>query len=435
MKVEVEEKEGCTVDLKVSVESERVTQEFDKSYKKLAPSVRVPGFRPGRVPRQIIEKRFGPQVRKDVLEKLVTETYQEAIAEAGISPAGLPGINQINYNPGESLTFTATLEVIPKISLDYKGVSIEKSVRKITPAMIEKELAKLQDQHAQLFEVEDRSAQRGDLLNIDFEGQGESDSIPFVQKKDATLELEVSTLVPGAEEQLVGMELNEEKEILVTLPEEYPVYPPMAGKKAVFKVKLNEIREKALPELDDEFAKDVGEYENLEELKAKIKTDLEAAVEAEADQKVRNDLLTILASRIDSNLPKRMIEEEKKFLLAAFAQTLALNRGITLARYLEKEEVSKEKFEKDYEVKAIERLKKGMVVDYVAKEEKIEVAHEEVEAEVRNLAQHYNLEFDEMKSNLEKEGKIAEIKERLQINKVIDFLVEASEVNRVEVEE
>lgn len=435
MKVEVEEKEGCTVDLKVSVESERVTQEFDKSYKKLAPSVRVPGFRPGRVPRQIIEKRFGPQVRKDVLEKLVTETYQEAIAEAGISPAGLPGINQINYNPGESLTFTATLEVIPKISLDYKGVSIEKSVRKITPAMIEKELAKLQDQHAQLFEVEDRSAQRGDLLNIDFEGQGESDSIPFVQKKDATLELEVSTLVPGAEEQLVGMELNEEKEILVTLPEEYPVYPPMAGKKAVFKVKLNEIREKALPELDDEFAKDVGEYENLEELKAKIKTDLEAAVEAEADQKVRNDLLTILASRIDSNLPKRMIEEEKKFLLAAFAQTLALNRGITLARYLEKEEVSKEKFEKDYEAKAIERLKKGMVVDYVAKEEKIEVAHEEVEAEVRNLAQHYNLEFDEMKSNLEKEGKIAEIKERLQINKVIDFLVEASEVNRVEVEE
>lgn len=434
MKVEVEEKEGCTVDLKVSVESERVTQEFDKSYKKLAPSVRVPGFRPGRVPRQIIEKRFGPQVRKDVLEKLVTETYREAIAEAGISPAGLPGINQINYNPGESLTFTATLEVIPKISLDYKGISIEKSVRKITPAMIEKELAKLQDQHAQSFEVEDRSAQRGDLLNIDFEGRGKNDSIPFVQKKDATLELGVSTLVPGAEEQLVGMELNEEKEILVTLPEEYPAYPPMAGKKAVFKVKLNEIRKKALPELDDEFARDVGEYENLEELKAKIKTDLEAAAEAEADQKVRNDLLTILASRIDSNLPKRMIEEEKKLLLAAFAQTLALNRGITLARYIEKEEVSKEKFEKDYEAKAIERLKKGMVVDYVAKEEKIEVTHEEVEAEVRNLAQHYNLEFDEMKSNLEKEGKIAEIKERLQTNKVIDFLVEASEINRVEVE-
>ncbi|MEW5767651.1 MAG: trigger factor [bacterium] len=434
MKVEVEEKEGGTIDLKVSVESERVTQEFDKSYKKLLPSARIPGFRPGRVPRHLLEKRFGPEVKRDVLERMVTETYKEAIAEAAISPAGLPEIHQINYNYGEPLTFTATLEVIPKISLDYKGVSIEKSVCKITPAMIEKELVRLQDQHAQSVEVEDRRARKGDLLNIDFEGRGENDSIPFIQKKDATLELGVSILVTGAEEQLIGMEMHQEKEILVTLPAEYPAYPPMAGKKAVFKVKLNEIREKVLPELDDEFAKDVGEYEDLEELKAKIKTDLEKVAEAEADQKVRNDLMTLLASRVDSNPPKGMIEEEKKLLLDAFAQTLALNRGITLAQYMEKEEVSKEKFEKDYEAKAIERLKKGMVVDYVAKEEKIEVTPEEVEAEVRNLAQHYNLEFEEMKSNLEKEGKIAEIKERLYTNKVIDFLVEAAEVNQVEVE-
>lgn len=435
MKVEIEEKEGCTIDLKVSVEHERVAQEFTKSYKKLSPVARIPGFRPGRAPRHLLESHFGSQVKREALESLLNNTYKEAVSEANISPACPPEISQINYNQGEPLTFTATLEVIPKISLDYKGTSIEKKVHRISPSMIEAELVKLQNTHAEAISVEDRPVQMGDLLNIDFAGRGKTDSLPFVEKKDVTLELGVNSLVPGAEAQLVGMQIDEEKEILVTIPEHYPAYPHMAGKKAVFKVKLHEIRKKALPELDDEFAKDVGKYKTLEELKTEIKTNLEKAAEAEADQNVQNDLLTLLSSKIDSPLPKTMIEGEKKLLLDAFAQTLAYSKGITLVQYMEKAGVTKEEMERDYEVKAIERLKKGLLIDYVAKEEKIEVGSEEMEAEIKKLAQYYNREFDEMKAYLEKEEKINEIKERLRTEKVINFLVQASEVNRVEVEE
>ncbi|MDI6792509.1 MAG: trigger factor [bacterium] len=435
MKVEIEEKEGCLVDLKVSVEHERVAQEFTKSYKKLVPIARIPGFRPGRAPRHLLERHFGSQVKREVLESLVNDTYKEAVSEANISPACPPEISQINYNQGEPLTFTATLEVIPKISLDYKGTSIEKKVHKVLPSKIEDELARLQNKHAQTIPVEDRPVQMGDILNIDFEGRGEKDSLPFVQKKEAELELGVNSLLPGAEGQLMGMKIDEEKEILVTIPEHYPAYPPMAGKKAIFKVKLHEIREKEIPELDDEFAKDVGKYETLEELKAEIKTNLEKAAEAEAGQNVQNDLLTLLSSKIDFPLPKTMIEGEKKLLLDAFAKILALNKGITLVQYMQEAGVTEEELERDYETKAIERLKKGLLIDYVAKEEKIEVSPKALETEIKNLAQYYNREFDEMKAYLEKEEKINEIKERLRTEKVVDFLVQASEVNRVEVEE
>lgn len=426
MSVKWEKLEGHEGVLTVEVDAEKVNEGLDAAFKKVVKNVTVPGFRKGKVPRVIFEKRFGVEaLYQDALDILLPEAYAKAVEEAGIEPVDVPKIDIEQMEKGKSLIFTARVIVKPEVKLgQYKGLEVEKMDATVTDEDVENELKRLQENYAELVVKEDGKIEKGDTAVIDFEGFVDGEPFEGGKAENYSLEIGSGVFIPGFEDQLVGMKAGEEKEIEVTFPEEYHA-KELAGKPATFKVKVHEVKEKQLPALDDEFAKDVDdEVETLEQLKEKIRARLEETKKNEAEAALRDAVVEKAAENAEIDIPEVMVKNETDRMLREFDQRLQL-QGLNLDLYYQfsgqDETALREQMKEDAE----KRVRVALTLEAIAKAENIEVTEEEVNEELEKMAKTYNLEVDKLKELL---GSLEGVKEDLKWRKTIDFLVEHSKV-------
>ncbi|MGG2952968.1 trigger factor [Geobacillus stearothermophilus] len=426
MSVKWEKLEGNEGVLTVEVDAEKVNKGLDAAFKKVVKNITLPGFRKGKVPRVLFEKRFGVEaLYQDALDILLPEAYAKAVEEAGIEPVSMPEIDIEQMEKGKSLIFKAKVTVKPEVKLgQYKGLEVEKMDATVTDEDVENELKRLQENYAELVVKEDGTVENGDTVVIDFEGFVDGEPFEGGKAENYSLEIGSGTFIPGFEEQLVGMKAGEEKEIQVTFPEEYHA-EQLAGKPATFKVKVHEVKAKQLPALDDEFAKDVDEeVETLDELKAKIRARLEEAKKNEAETALRNAVVEKAAANAEIDIPAVMVQNETDRMLREFDQRLQM-QGLNLQLYYQfsgqDEAALREQMKEDAE----KRVRAALTLEAIAKAENIEVTDEEVEEELQKMAEAYNLSVDKLKELL---GSLDGVKEDLKWRKTIDFLVEHSTV-------
>ncbi|MFA1793036.1 trigger factor [Bacillus velezensis] len=422
MSVKWEKQEGNEGVLTVEVDADTFKTALDDAFKKVVKQVSIPGFRKGKVPRGLFEQRFGVEaLYQDALDILLPVEYPKAVEEAGIEPVDRPEIDVEKIEKGESLIFTAKVTVKPEVKLgDYKGLGIEKDDTAVTDEDVQNELKALQERQAELVVKEEGAVEKGDTVVLDFEGFVDGEAFEGGKAENYSLEVGSGSFIPGFEEQLTGLEAGAEKDVEVTFPEEYHA-EELAGKPAVFKVKIHEIKAKELPELNDEFAKDIDEeVETLAELTEKTKKRLEEAKENEADAKLREELVLKASENAEADVPQAMIDTELDRMLKEFEQRLQM-QGMNLELYTQfsgqDENALKEQMKED----AAKRVKSNLTLEAIAQAENLEVTDEEVEAELTKMAEAYNMPVENIKQAI---GSTDAMKEDLKVRKAIDFLVE-----------
>lgn len=422
MSVKWEKQEGNEGVLTVEVDADTFNKALDDAFKKVVKQVSIPGFRKGKVPRGLFEQRFGVEaLYQDALDILLPVEYPKAVEEAGIEPVDRPEIDVEKIEKGENLIFTAKVTVKPEVKLgEYKGLGIEKDDTAVTDEDVQNELKSLQERQAELVVKEDGKVEEGDTVVLDFEGFVDGEAFEGGKAENYSLEVGSGSFIPGFEDQLVGLEAGAEKDVEVTFPEEYHA-EELAGKPAVFKVKIHEIKAKELPELDDEFAKDVDEeVETLAELTEKTKKRLEEAKENEADAKLREELVLKAPENAEADIPQAMIDTELDRMMKEFEQRLQM-QGMNLELYFQfsgqDENALKEQMKEDAE----KRVKSNLTLEAIAKAENLQVTDEEVEEELSKMAEAYNMPVENIKQAI---GSTDGMKEDLKVRKAIDFLVE-----------
>ncbi|MCM2531488.1 trigger factor [Neobacillus pocheonensis] len=417
-----EKLEGNRGVLTVEVTAEEVSKGLDAAFQKVVKQVSVPGFRKGKMPRGMFEKRFGVEsLYQDALDILLPEAYGNAIDEAGIDPVDRPDIDIEQMEKGKELIFKATVTVKPEVKLgEYKGLEIEEFDTNVTDEDIQGELTTLQNRQAELVVKEEGTAVNGDTVVIDFEGFVDGEAFEGGKAENHSLELGTGSFIPGFEEQLVGLAAGESKEVEITFPEEYHA-AELAGKPATFKVTIHEIKGKELPALDDEFAKDVDdEVETLDALKEKIKTRLADSKKHEAEHHVRDTIVEKAAANSEVEIPEVMIENEVNRMLQEFEQRLQM-QGMNLELYFQFSGQDEKALREQMKDEAQTRVRVNLTLEAIAKAENLEVTDEDVNAELENMAGMYNMTVDSIKKAL---GGLDGIKADLKLKKAVDFLVE-----------
>ncbi|KMM37488.1 trigger factor [Guptibacillus hwajinpoensis] len=422
-----EKLEGNQGVLTVEVDATEVNTALDEAFKKVVKQVNVPGFRKGKMPRSLFEKRFGVEsLYQDALDIILPKAYSEAIDESGIEPVDRPEVDVEQMEKGQNLIFKATVTVKPEVKLgEYKGLEVEEQDTNVSDEEVEAELKSLQEKQAELVVVEDGELQEGDTAVIDFEGfLGEE---PFEGGKGENYSLEIgsNTFIPGFEEQLIGEKAGAEKEVTVTFPEEYHA-ENLAGQEAKFQVKIHDIKRKELPELDDEFAKDVNEeVESLDELKKTTKENLEKQKAEDADVQKKDALIEKAAENSEIDLPSAMVDAEVDRMLQEFEQRLQ-QQGMNLEMYYQfsgqDEKALREQMQEDGE----KRVRTNLTLEAIADAENVEVSEEEVNEELSKMAAMYNMEEEQIRSMLTMQGGTDALKGDLRVRKAIDVLVDNS---------
>lgn len=417
-----EKLEGNRGVLTVEVTAEEVSKGLDAAFQKVVKQVSVPGFRKGKMPRGMFEKRFGVEsLYQDALDILLPEAYGNAIDEAGIDPVDRPDIDIEQMEKGKELIFKATVTVKPEVKLgEYKGLEIEEIDTNVTDEDIQGELTTLQNRQAELVVKEEGTAVNGDTVVIDFEGFVDGEAFEGGKAENHSLELGTGSFIPGFEEQLVGLAAGESKEVEITFPEEYHA-AELAGKPATFKVTIHEIKGKELPALDDEFAKDVDdEVETLDALKEKIRTRLADSKKHEAEHHVRDTIVEKAAANSEVEIPEVMIENEVNRMLQEFEQRLQM-QGMNLELYFQFSGQDEKALREQMKDEAQTRVRVNLTLEAIAKAENLEATDEDVNAELENMAGMYNMTVDSIKKAL---GGLDGIKADLKLKKAVDFLVE-----------
>ncbi|GED31754.1 trigger factor [Brevibacillus centrosporus] len=415
--------------LTVEVDASEVDAALDQAFKKVVQKVQVPGFRKGKVPRKMFEARFGVEsLYQDALDILLPTAYGQAVKEAGIEPVDRPEVDVAQMEQGKNLIFKATVTVKPEVKLgDYKNLSIEEKDFSVTEESVDAELKRMQERHAELVAVEEGAAQNGDLAVIDFEGFQDGVAFEGGKAEDYSLELGSGTFIAGFEEQVVGLNVGEEKDITVTFPEEYHS-PNLAGKEAVFKVKLTSLKRKNLPVLDDEFAKDVSEFDTLEELKADTKKKLEEKSAQDKDQYVREQLVLKAAENAEIDLPEVMVEHELDQMVNEFGQRLQY-QGMTLELYFQFSGMDESQLRDQLRADATSRVRTSLTLEAIGKAENIEATEEDVNEELNKLAGVYGRPADELRKIFSAQDGMAALYRDVQTRKTVDFLVAESKVS------
>jgi trigger factor len=416
-----EKLEGNSGVLTVEVSAEKVNEGLDEAFKKVVKQVNVPGFRKGKMPRPLFEKRFGIEsLYEETINILLPEAYEEAIEETGIEPVDRPNIDVEQIEKGKNFIFKATVTVKPEVKLgEYKGLEVEEFDTNVTDEDVNKELEALQSRHAELVVKEDSPAENGDTVVIDFEGFVNDVAFEGGKAENYSLELGSNSFIPGFEEQLVGTKAGEAKEVNVTFPEEYHA-ADLAGQPAVFKVTVHEIKGKELPALDDEFAKDADdEVESLDELKEKIKTRLKDNKEHEAEHHLRDTLVEKAAANAEVEIPEAMINTEINRMMQEFEQRLQM-QGMNLELYFQFSGQDEAALREQMNEEAQKRVKFNLTLEAIAKAENLEASEEDVNAELEKMAQMYNMTVENIKAAL---GGTEGITSDLKLNKAVDFLV------------
>ncbi len=424
MSVNWEKLEGNEGVLTVEVDAEKVNNALDQAFNKVVKQVNIPGFRKGKVPRFIFEQRFGAEsLYQDALDILLPEAYSNAIDEAGIFPVDQPSVDIKQMEKGEKLVFEAKVTVKPEVKLgEYKGLEVEEESTEVTDEDVEAELKQQQERQAELVVKEEGTVEEGDTVVIDFEGFVDGEAFEGGQAENYSLEIGSGSFIPGFEEQLIGTEAGAEKDVEVTFPEEYHA-EELAGKPATFKVKVHEIKTKELPELDDEFAKDIDEeVETLDELKKKTRERLEENKKREAENNKRDTLVQKAAENTEVDVPMAMVRTELDRMLQEFEQRLQM-QGMTLDMYYQFSGQDEEALKGQMREDAEKRVRTNLTLEAIAEQENIEVSEEEVNEELENMASMYQTSVDNLKQMI---GSTDMVKEDLKIKKAIDFLVENS---------
>ena len=414
------------VKFEITVEAAKFEDAMKKVYFKSAKYFNIPGFRKGKAPMQIVEKYYGPEIfYEDAFNEVAQEALEEAVEENKLDVVSRPEVDVNQMEKGKDLIFTVVMQTKPEAEVSkYKGIEIKKVEYNVTDEDVEHELHHMQEHNSRLISVDDRAVESGDTTTIDFEGS--VDGVPFEGGKAENYDLEIgsNTFIPGFEDQIIGMKIDEEKDVKVKFPEEY-FSKELAGKDAVFKVKLHEIKKKELPELDDEFAKDVSEFDTLDELKADIKAKQEKQNEEKAKYETQDAVIKALCEKTKVEIPSGMVEMEVENMLKDFEQRLAY-QGLNLEQYFKMMGKTEEEVKKEYEPQAIEGIKSRLALEAVIKAEKIEATDKEVEDKMKEMAKNYGKENDE--EFLKNENVRNYIKQGLESEKAIDFLVKNAKI-------
>ncbi|MFZ5639132.1 MAG: trigger factor [Bacillota bacterium] len=428
MKVNLEKIEKNVVALEIEVAQEKFSEAVEKAFRKLAPKVNVPGFRKGKAPRVMIERKLGREyIWEEAMDFIVPEAYFEALQETKIDPIDRPKVEVVQMEDDKPFIFKATVEVRPEVNLgQYIGLEAEKPAVEVTDGDVDKELQKLQERHAQLVPVEDGAAEMHDITVIDFEGFVDGVAFPGGKGTDYSLELGSGSFIPGFEEQLVGAKVGEEREVNVTFPENYHS-ADLAGKEAMFKVAVKGIKRKELAALDDEFAKDVSEFESLEELKTDIRNKLEKEAERKADHTLKDELVNKAVGGSEVEVPETMIEQRIDSMLQDMNQRLGM-QGLSIEDYLKYSGTTVDEFRKNYRERAEKEIRVDLVLDAIAKAENIEVTEEDIDNRVKEMAEQYKQEPATLRQWLENGGNMEPLKKSVVIDKTVDFLVEKAKL-------
>ena len=423
MNCKVEKTENANeVKLELTVEAAKFDEAMKKVYFKSAKYFNIPGFRKGKAPMNIVEKYYGKEIfYEDAFNDVAQEALEEAVKENKIEVVSRPDIDVTQIGKGQDLIFTAVFQVKPEAELGkYKGIEVKKIEYNVTDEDINHELSHMQEHNARLINIEDRPVEKGDITVIDFEGFVDGKAFEGGKAENHELEIGSNTFIPGFEDQIIGMKIDEEKDINVKFPDEY-FSKDLAGKDATFKVKLHEIKKKELPELDDDFAKDTSEFDTLEELKKSIKDKMEKENEQKQKYETEEEVIKAVCDNMKVDVPSGMIETETENMLKDIENRLSY-QGLKLDQYLKMLGKTKEEMQKEYEPQAIEAIKSRLMLEAVIKAEKIEATDDEIEEKMKEMAKNYGRENDE--EFMKNENVANYIKEGIKSEKAINFLVE-----------
>ncbi|WP_394964805.1 trigger factor [Candidatus Allofournierella excrementigallinarum] len=426
--VKSEKLEKSMHELQFSVDAETFKAAIDKAYKREGKKYNVPGFRKGHAPRAVIEKMYGADIfHYDAINDLFPEAYEAAVAESGIQPVGRPEADVVSENLEDGVVLKVTVAVKPEIKVgNYTGLKAVKKVNTVDDADVEAELVRMQNRNGRIITREGK-AENGDTVDMDFEGFVDGAAFEGGKAEHYSLVLGSGSFIPGFEDQLIGHEAGEEFDVNVTFPEEYQA-KELAGKPAVFKIKLHEVKTKELPALDDEFAKDVSEYDTLDELKASIRKGMEEQNEKQAALAVENDLVDQVIATIEGDIPEAMYEARMDEAVRDFEYRLA-QQGLKLDMYLQYMGQTMESFRASFREQAEKQVKIRLALEAVAAAEQIAASDEELEAELQRVADNYKMELAKVKELVNAD----EVKKDLAVNKAIDFIRDHAEITEEKV--
>ena len=430
MKVELIKQEGTKVSFKLTVDNEKFESAIVKAYNKNKGKYNIPGFRKGKAPRKVIETHYGKGVfYSDAIDIVFPEVYPAAIDELKIDPIDMPSIDVEEISKDNGLVLLVDVEVKPEFQLgDYKGVEVEKVDETVNEDVVNAKLDEMREKGSRLVSVE-REIANGDTANIDFEGfDGE---VAFEGGKGEKYDLVIGSgsFIPGFEEQLVGKKAGEEVEVNVTFPEEYHA-ENLAGKPVVFKVKVNDVKVKELPELNDEFAADTTEFNTLEELRADVRAKAEADAKEAAKNELRNRVIEKVVANTEVEVPEAMVKHEIDNQMMELNYQLQY-QGFGMEQFLQMTGKTMEEFKadfaKDRKDEAVKNVKTSLVIEAIAKAEDVQVSEEEVDAEVQKMADAYNMTVEQVKGAL-RPTDLKDMEGQLKIRKTIDLLVENAKI-------
>lgn len=423
MNVQVENLEKSMAKLTVTVPAADFNKAIDKSFQKNKGRFNVPGFRKGKAPQSMVEKMYGVgALLEDAVDAAIDASYPEAAKESGLDIVSRPQINLEKVNKDEDFVYTVEVAVRPDVVLgEYKGVEVQRAEEEVTQEDLDSALKSEQERNSRLITVEDRPAEIGDNVTLDFEGSIDGVAFDGGKGEDYPLELGSGTFIPGFEDQIAGHNAGDSFDVKVSFPEDYQM-KDLAGKEAVFACTLKEVKRKELPEIDDDFASEISEFETLEEYKEDLKKKLKEAKSKRAVTLNENAIVDKVANAAQIEIPDPMAEAQIDGLMADYARRME-SQGITLDQYLQLTGMTKEQVREQFKPQAISQIRTRLVLEEIAKAENIEVSQEDLDAELTKMAESYKMELEKLKEVLGENEK-NQFKLDLAVQKAVDFLVE-----------
>ena len=425
MSLQVEKLEKNMAKLTIEVSAEDLDKAMEKAYQKQKSRISLPGFRKGKAPRKMIESMYGKGVfMEDAVNSLVPQEYTKALGECDLEIVSQPEINVTQMEPGKALIFTADVAVKPEVTLgDYKGVEVPKSEIAVTDEEVDAEVKKEQDKNARTVAVEDRAAANGDITTINFEGFVDGVAFDGGKGTDYALTLGSGTFIPGFEDQLVGANAGDHVEVKVTFPEEYQA-KELAGKEAVFQCDVKKIETKEVPELDDEFAKDVSEFDTLAEYKEDVKKKLTEKKEKEARTAKENAAVDKAIENAQMDIPELMTKTECRQMMDDFSRRMQ-QQGLSMEQYFQFTGQSMDKMMEDMKPQALKRIQTRLVLEKVAEAENIQPSEEEITEEIQKMADAYKMEADKIREAIGESG-LEQMKKDMAVQKAVTVIADAA---------
>ncbi len=423
MSVQVEKLENSMAKLTIEVSAEELEKALENAFQKNKNKINVPGFRKGKVPRQMIEKMYGPAIfYEDAANDLIPTAYENALDECEEDIVSSPEIDVTQIEKGKPFIFTALVALKPEVKLGkYKGVKVDKIDTKVTDEEVDAEINKQRENNARNIEVKDRAVKDGDMTVIDFEGFVDGVAFDGGKGENYPLTIGSGAFIPGFEDQLVGAEIGKEVEVNVTFPEDYQA-EELKGKAAVFKCTVKEIKEKELPELDDEFASEVSEFETLAEYKEDVKVKLTEKKTKDAKDAKEAAVIEAIVKDSDMEIPEAMLATQQRQMVDEFAQRIQM-QGLSIDQYFQFTGTTYDKMIEQVKPQAEKRIKSRLVLEAVAKAENIEATEEDYEEELKNMAEVYQMEVEQVKEMLPAKS-VSQIKQDIAVRKAAEFAVE-----------